>query len=292
MKSSIILTDIIYGSFEVEEPFRELIVSAPFQRLKGIHQGGAIFLVDPAQNHTRFNHSLGVYWLVTKFGGSIQERVAALLHDVSHTAFSHVGDYVFDWHNEDYHESVFDQVISQSEIPAILEKYGLKGVLNDFNTYTILEQPLPSLCADRLDYTLRDLYQAGMIGHKQIKSFLNDVAVSEAKLVITTLKAAKWFSKQYARLNEQYFRRPEYLFANYKLAEILRNAIDKGELIAKDLMMMDEDVLSKLTYLGYESELKKISRLDGFNHFEFEKAGEKIKTRKVCFDFFDETNEQ
>ena len=34
--------------------------------------------------------------LIKKLGGSVEEQIAGLLHDVSHTAFSHVIDYVFD----------------------------------------------------------------------------------------------------------------------------------------------------------------------------------------------------
>jgi len=50
---------------------------------------------------TRFDHSVGVMLLIRKLGAGsspasalLKEQVAALLHDVSHTAFSHVIDYV------------------------------------------------------------------------------------------------------------------------------------------------------------------------------------------------------
>lgn len=91
----LIISDKIYGEFELEKVLEDLIVSKPVQRLKGIHQGGASYLVNEKWNETRFDHSVGVMLLIKKLGGSIEEQIAGLLHDVSHTAFSHVVDFVF-----------------------------------------------------------------------------------------------------------------------------------------------------------------------------------------------------
>ena len=61
--------------------------------------------------------------LIKKMGGSIEEQIAGLLHDVSHTAFSHVVDFVLDHPEENYHELIFNEVVRSSPIPQILEKY-------------------------------------------------------------------------------------------------------------------------------------------------------------------------
>lgn len=89
-----IISDVLYGEFEVDQVVEELILSKSVQRLKGIHQTGASYLVNKEWNVTRFDHSVGVMLLVKKLGGSVEEQIAGLLHDVSHTAFSHVVDYV------------------------------------------------------------------------------------------------------------------------------------------------------------------------------------------------------
>ena len=66
---------------------------------------------------TRYEHSVGVMLLVRRFGASLDEQIAALLHDVSHTAFSHVIDYVFNDHDhQSYHEEKKEQFISGSDI--------------------------------------------------------------------------------------------------------------------------------------------------------------------------------
>jgi len=42
-----VIEDSLYGGFEVSALVEELINSKPMERLKGIHQGGGIFLVNP-----------------------------------------------------------------------------------------------------------------------------------------------------------------------------------------------------------------------------------------------------
>jgi len=68
--------DKIYGEVEISGIIDELIQTNVFQRLNKIHQGGAIFLINPKINHTRFEHSIGVMLLIKKLGGTIQEQIA------------------------------------------------------------------------------------------------------------------------------------------------------------------------------------------------------------------------
>jgi HD superfamily phosphohydrolase len=84
--------------------------------LRGIHQGGAIVLANPAINHTRFDHSVGVMLLIRHLGGSLREQLAGLLHNVSHTDFLHLIDYVLDMTGEDYHEQRYEEVQAHPDI--------------------------------------------------------------------------------------------------------------------------------------------------------------------------------
>ncbi|SCC01334.1 A0A068N4F4 (Deoxyguanosinetriphosphate triphosphohydrolase) [Bacillus thuringiensis] len=59
-----VISDVIYGEFKVDQVVEELIVSNPVQRLKGIHQNGASYLLNENWNVTRFDHSVGVMLLV------------------------------------------------------------------------------------------------------------------------------------------------------------------------------------------------------------------------------------
>ena len=70
-----IVTDYIYGEFEIEDILEELINCKAVQRLKKIHQVGATYLVQKNLNVTRYEHSLGVMLLIKRLGGSLEEQI-------------------------------------------------------------------------------------------------------------------------------------------------------------------------------------------------------------------------
>jgi len=89
----------------ITDRVRHLIDTSEFRRLARISQLGLVSLVYPAANHTRFEHSLGVYRMALLFldrlaedarfcdavGPEDAERflVAALMHDLGHWPFCH-----------------------------------------------------------------------------------------------------------------------------------------------------------------------------------------------------------
>ncbi|PFJ40651.1 hypothetical protein COL01_04985 [Bacillus thuringiensis] len=243
-----VISDVIYGEFKVDQVLEELIVSKPVQRLKGIHQNGASYLMNEKWNVTRFDHSVGVMLLVKKLGGSVKEQIAGLLHDVSHTAFSHVIDYVFDNEDESYHEEIFSSVVKKSEIPAILAKHGYnyEDILLDDSKWTLLERSAPELCADRVDYTLRDMYTYGYISLEEVHSFLEDVIEVEGKMVLQNIEIAEWFTETYYKEVIDFFMEPMNIYGNDMLAKTLKVALHKRIIHADDFLFEDDELISKL----------------------------------------------
>ncbi|HDR7911933.1 TPA: HD domain-containing protein [Bacillus wiedmannii] len=243
-----IISDVLYGEFEVDQVLEELILSKPVQRLKGIHQAGASYLINEKWNVTRFDHSVGVMLLIKKLGGSVEEQIAGLLHDVSHTAFSHVIDYVF--HNEDeiYHEEIFSSVVKNSDIPAILSKYGYnyEDILLDDSKWTLLERSAPELCADRVDYTLRDMYTYGYISLEEVHSFLEDVVEIDGKMVLQNIEMAEWFTETYYKEVIDFFMKPMNIYGNDMLAKTLKLALHKTIIHSDDFLFTDDELISKL----------------------------------------------
>ncbi|UOB80061.1 HD domain-containing protein [Bacillus sp. ZJS3] len=243
-----VISDVIYGEFKVDRVVEELIVSNPVQRLKGIHQNGASYLLNENWNVTRFDHSVGVMLLVKKLGGSVEEQIAGLLHDVSHTAFSHVIDYVFHNEGESYHEEIFSSVVKNSEIPAILSKYGYnyEDILLDDSKWTLLERSAPELCADRVDYTLRDMYTYGYISLEEVHSLLEDVIAVDGKMVLQSVEMAEWFTETYYKEVIDFFMKPMNIYGNDMLVKTLKLALHKRIIHADDFLLEDDELISKL----------------------------------------------
>ncbi|MCI4331941.1 MAG: HD domain-containing protein [Thermoplasmata archaeon] len=89
--------DPVHGTIVLEGAALDLVGHPAFQRLWGIRQTGFAHLVFPGANHTRLEHSLGVYWVARQLAATLAlapedaEAVAAggLLHDAGHPPFSH-----------------------------------------------------------------------------------------------------------------------------------------------------------------------------------------------------------
>jgi HD superfamily phosphohydrolase len=111
----LIIRDPIHDLIRVECPVaKALIETEPFQRLRRIKQLGLANMVYPGAEHSRFNHSLGVYHLAHRAMDAIDANLraigkepkftkgqgegmhyrllvglCALLHDIGHGPFSH-----------------------------------------------------------------------------------------------------------------------------------------------------------------------------------------------------------
>ncbi|WP_397538514.1 HD domain-containing protein [Rummeliibacillus pycnus] len=242
------IIDKIYGDFCIDGVLEQLILSSPIRRLKGIYQGGASYLVNEKWNVTRYDHSIGVMLLIKKLGGSIEEQIAGLLHDVSHTAFSHVIDFVLENREEDYHEKIYEAIVKKSEIPNILSKYGYnyQHILIEDSKWNLLERPAPELCADRVDYTLRDMYQYGQISIEEIQHFLENLIIIDGKLAVKNIETAEWFVQTYYKEVIDFFMEPLNIYAYDFLAKALKIALNKNIITLDTLLGTDAIVMNQL----------------------------------------------
>lgn len=175
----------IHGELTIEDPLaKALIKHANFQRLKGIQQHGLNHKTLGEKGFNRFEHSIGVYALLKKHGASRPERIAGLLHDVSHTAFSHVGDHFFGHIDgkESWQDIDHENFLKQSGLAKIVEDYGmtLKEALPKSEKYKRLEQDLPDLCADRLNYVLHGASILNLLTKERIRE-IDDSLVFDVK---------------------------------------------------------------------------------------------------------------
>nr|MBA3334662.1 HD domain-containing protein [Acidobacteriota bacterium] len=150
-----------------------LIDTAEFQRLRRIKQLGLALFAYQAAEHSRFTHSLGALHLATRIldkletkyeiSGEAQTavRVAALLHDIGHGAFSHVIETILNFHHEDFtieavlsNETEVGQVLNEFS-PALAENVA-DIIRGNFRPIALAQLVSSQLDVDRMDYLLRD----------------------------------------------------------------------------------------------------------------------------------------
>lgn len=259
------INDRIYGKTIINEPVLiELINSKPIQRLRGINQAGASQYALEGKTVTRYEHSLGVMILLKKLGASVEEQIAGLLHDIPHTAFSHVIDFVFKDkdHNHEFHEKFHEKIILQSEIPTILKKFNMdiNRILNEHN-FPLLEKSLPDLCADRIDYTLRDMVASEGFSDK-INKYISGFIVRNNEIIVNSELIAKSFAEDYLRIDEENWSHPMEVALFQILADAIKIALDEKILTEKDLFEDDLCVYTKLKNSGNRLILKKLDMLN------------------------------
>ncbi len=248
--SSLFSTTIhtFYGPLEVEEPvLLELIESPAFQRLKYIHQYGVSYYTTHKENYTRYEHSLGVFAILRLKNASLEEQVAGLLHDVSHTVFSHVGDWIF--HKEsgekDYQNSIHADFISKYGLGQILKKHNLtvEQIMPLEDLFPMLEQKGTCLCADRIEYNIQGAYLKGFItkeeSHKIIESlqFVDNCWVSNNQDLMTKIAQFSLFMTE-----EAWGNKVEYLLSTW-LAEAILKSLDTGYLSYDDIHFGVDDLI-------------------------------------------------
>lgn len=184
--------DPVHGAISLEGAALDLIGQPEFQRLWGIRQTGFAHLVFPGANHTRLEHSLGVYWVAGRMADALgisaegRRTVVAggLLHDLGHGPFSHTLDGPMEEVLGHGHERISRRLIvggshpvaggaaaDGSTVPEVLERHGIPpaevAALVDPEgggappplLRSILHGPVD---ADRTDYLQRDAHYTGV----------------------------------------------------------------------------------------------------------------------------------
>lgn len=212
-----IIREAVLG-YQVLQPHEYLVLdSPPLQRLRYIHQTALTYMVYPTANHTRFDHSLGCVRIAQQLGEKLipgdktriaELRLAALLHDVGHTFFSHLSETIMQSRFNDIytavkrapqfegHELGLSQIISYLIVKNERFSNFLDRVVHyypDFRTLDlnnvaqlIIGTPTDELAfmgdiitgpfdADKLDYLVRDCHFCGIRADVDVERVLVSV---------------------------------------------------------------------------------------------------------------------
>lgn len=165
------IRDPVHGNVKLDGLDLELADTPQMQRLRWIKQLGLANLVYPGANHTRFEHSLGVFHLAGLLADQLQleeedrlkVKAAALLHDVGHGPFSHATESALSPYLRKEHESVID-LLRKGELRDVLDRHGLRpSELQSLVDGKKLGQLVNSeIDVDRMDYLIRDAHYTGV----------------------------------------------------------------------------------------------------------------------------------
>jgi len=266
MNEAKIINDPVFGFITIPRGLLYDIVQHPlFQRLNRINQLGLASVVYPGARHTRFQHSLGAFHLMSEAILSLQQKglfifdseaeaveAAILMHDIGHGPFSHVL------------ENTLISGISHEDISLMMmekinhdlgQQLGMAiAIFKDQYPKRFLHQLISSqLDMDRLDYLRRDSFFTGVtegnIGSARIIKMLNvvdDRLVVEQKGIyslenyLTTRRLMYWqvylhkTAVAYEKVLVNMLHRAKHLasrgqqvFASPALAYFINNNVDR-----------------------------------------------------------------
>uniref|UniRef100_A0A2N9EDD7 HD domain-containing protein n=1 Tax=Fagus sylvatica TaxID=28930 RepID=A0A2N9EDD7_FAGSY len=184
------------------------------EQLRELKQLGFAHLVYPGAVHSRFEHSLGVYWLA---GEAVQKlknyqglelgidrfdiqtvKVAGLLHDVGHGPFSHLFERDFlprvldgHWSHEEMSVKVIDHIVDEHHIEIDSEmikkakemilassEFALpKGSGEKHFLYDIVANGRNGIDVDKFDYIVRDCRACGLGCNFQFQRLMESMRV-------------------------------------------------------------------------------------------------------------------
>ena len=260
----------------------DLIATPEFQRLRRIKQLGTTYLTFHGAEHSRFNHSLGVYEIVRRIINKIQHRpawnkderlvtlCAALLHDLGHGPFSHSFEKVFGLDHEEFTKRI---ILEDTNVNRILRKVGddfpekvAKIIDKTYHDKLVISLISSQIDADRMDYLLRDAYYTGVsYGQFDMERILRVMRPTRDQIVIksTGMHAVEdYIMSRYQMYWQVYFHpvtrsaeviltkifhRAKYLFHHgykFQMEPTLLTSLFKGDVKLSDYLQLDESVIN------------------------------------------------
>ncbi|MGC8661189.1 MAG: HD domain-containing protein [Nitrososphaeria archaeon] len=198
------IMDPIYGLLKINDIERDIVDTPEFQRLRRIKQLSSAFLVYPAANHTRFEHSLGAMHMAAVIGAELKDkgyigdddvqllRIGGLLHDAGHGPFSHLFEDIISKKYGSNHEDITQRVIAETSIGESLKKHGydpreISELARGMGKYKPFMRAVIAgpLSADLMDYIQRDSYYTGaLFGRVNVNKIIDSMHVYEDQLSI------------------------------------------------------------------------------------------------------------
>lgn len=276
------IRDVVYGFIQLDQQEWDIINHRVYQRLRRIKQLALTDMVYPGAVHTRFEHSIGVMQMASDIFDSIISkertkkllaeryrlddsglkhyrkviRLAALLHDIGHSPFSHAGEDLMPLKEDGEHlkheaysikiiETYFRELIESHPINSnfhilvdeVTTLLGGDKFRASFGGILFLFKEIISgqLDADRADYLLRDSIHTGVsYGLYDRNRFINCIdlgQMAETGDLVLAIQEGGWHIAEslvlarYQMFSQVYFHKTRQAYdghVNRAVKEILR----------------------------------------------------------------------
>jgi len=247
------IKDSVHDHIEISGVAEALLDTPTVQRLRHISQLGTVQLVYPSANHTRFEHSLGVYHLADRalaelgIEGRAAERIraAALLHDVGHGPFSHNIEALIHRKTGKYHDDV-DELLASGDVGEILREHDLDpahiaGLVAGEGQFGQLVSG--ELDVDRMDYLVRDAHHTGVpYGTIDAERLLRELTFVDGELVLAAgnVQTAESLLLARALMNPTVYMHPVARISKAMLRRASERLLGTTDLDAGELRRMDD----------------------------------------------------
>ena len=254
------IKDSVHDHITIDGLALDLLDSPAVQRLRHIKQLGTVSLVYPSANHTRFEHSIGVYHLACKVTNHLSIpteesnhiRAAAMLHDIGHSPYSHNIEPLLNHRIGFEHDDILE-LLTSTPLSVLLEKHNLDAnliadlIIGKGKHGQIISS---SIDVDRMDYLVRDAHHTGVpygsIDHGRLVRELSlsngelvlsvsngNVQAAESLLLARTLMGPTVYNHHVARISKSLLRRAtEFLLDSKIIKEHDLRSMDDHDLHA------------------------------------------------------------
>ncbi|WP_313690803.1 HD domain-containing protein [Halorarum halobium] len=253
------IKDSVHDYITLDPVAVDLLDTDAVQRLRHIKQLSTVRLVYPSANHTRFEHSLGVYHLASRSLDSLgveddrarHVRAAALIHDVGHGPYGHQTEKVIERHTGKHHDEV-GELLGRTDVGDVLTDHGLDA---EYVAALVRgERELGQLVSgeldvDRMDYLVRDAHHTGVpygtIDHERL---VRELRYSDGTLVLAegNVRTAESLLLARALMDATVYRHHVSRIAGAMLERASERLIDEGTDVETFRRMADHDLLVAL----------------------------------------------
>ena len=198
--------------------------------------------------YSRYDHSLNCALIVWNWTRDKKKTLAALFHDVSTPAFSHVidfknGDALTQESTEDKNAAM---ILADNDLAAALAQDGLAASdVCDYHKFSICDNEVPQLSADRLEYMFPSgAALEGWFSLRAIKRFYGDLFVAKdergnLEFAFKTKKIALDYFRRILKIG-YFLQRNKDKIAMELMARVVDAAIKCGALREEELWQLSE----------------------------------------------------